>query len=97
LEDRRLAAVPETSGQSQAPLASLQSHEPNLPSRAKKRLPARVRQALAAPPVAYRHWSMNFMEDSLHCGRKLRTLNLSPTTNQPKSTTIHHAPDLQKL
>ncbi len=48
----------------------------NLPRRAKKRLPSRVKQPLAAPPVADRQWSMDFMEDSLYCGRKFRTLNL---------------------
>jgi putative transposase len=48
----------------------------NLPRRTKKRLPARVKQPLAAPPVADRQWSMDFMEDSLYCGRKFRTLNL---------------------
>lgn len=48
----------------------------NLPRRTKKRLPARVKEPLAAPPVADRQWSMDFMEDRLYCGRKFRTLNL---------------------
>ena len=48
----------------------------NLPRRAKKRLPARVKQPLAAPPVPDLQWSMDFMEDTLYCGRKFRTLNL---------------------
>lgn len=48
----------------------------NLPRRAKKRLPARVKHPLNAPPVADRQWSMDFMEDSLYDGRRFRTLNL---------------------
>lgn len=48
----------------------------NLPRRARKRIPARVKEPLAAPPVADRQWSMDFMEDSLYCGRRFRTLNL---------------------
>jgi putative transposase len=49
----------------------------NIPRRrAKKRLPTRDKQPLAAPPVANKQWSMDFMEDSLYCGRRFRTLNL---------------------
>lgn len=48
----------------------------NLPRRRKKRLPARVKQPLLAPAIADHQWSMDFMEDSLYCGRKFRTLNL---------------------
>lgn len=44
--------------------------------RAKKRVPARIRQPLAAPPQVDHQWSMDFMEDSLYCGRRFRALNL---------------------
>lgn len=46
------------------------------PRRTKKRVPARVRQPLAAPAQADLQWSMDFMQDSLYCGRCFRTLNL---------------------
>ncbi len=48
----------------------------NLKRRTKKRVPARVRQPLAAPAQVDRQWSMDFMQDSLYCGRSFRTLNL---------------------
>ncbi len=44
--------------------------------RAKKRVPARVKQPLAAPAQVDHQWSMDFMQDSLYCGRSFRTLNL---------------------
>lgn len=48
----------------------------NLKRRTKKRVPARVRQALDAPAQVDCQWSMDFMQDSLYCGRNFRTLNL---------------------
>lgn len=48
----------------------------NIKRRTKKRLPARVRQPLDAPAQVDRQWSMDFMQDSLYCGRSFRTLNL---------------------
>src|SRR5690606_18739392 len=48
----------------------------NLPRRTKKRLPARVRQPLDAPAEASRQWSMDFMSDTLFCGKRFRTLNV---------------------
>ncbi|MBT8037802.1 MAG: transposase [Verrucomicrobiae bacterium] len=45
-------------------------------SRTKKRVPARVKQPLAAPAQVDHQWSMDFMQDSLYCGRGFRTLNL---------------------
>ncbi|MEO6752921.1 MAG: IS3 family transposase [Chthoniobacteraceae bacterium] len=48
----------------------------NLPRRAKRRLPARVRQPLEAVPQADRSWSMDFMHDTLWCGKRFRTLNI---------------------
>ena len=48
----------------------------NLPRRAKRRLPARTRQPLEAPPEADRMWSMDFMHDTLYHGKRFRTLNV---------------------
>ena len=46
----------------------------NLPRRAKRRLPARVQQPMAARANA--EWSMDFMADTLYQGRRFRTLNI---------------------
>ena len=48
----------------------------NLPRRAKRRLPARVREPLNAPPQADLQWSMDFMHDTLYHGKRFRTLNV---------------------
>jgi len=48
----------------------------NLPRRAKRRLPARTRQPLDAPPQPDRLWSMDFMHDTLWHGKRFRTLNV---------------------
>jgi putative transposase len=48
----------------------------NLKRRTKKRVPARVKHPLAAPAQVDLQWSMDFMQDSLYCGRSFRTLNL---------------------
>lgn len=48
----------------------------NLPRRTKKRLPARVKEPLDAPPEADRMWSMDFMHDTLFHGKRFRTLNI---------------------
>lgn len=41
----------------------------------KKRLPSRFPKLLVIPEKANLSWSMDFMSDSLECGRALRTLN----------------------
>ena len=41
----------------------------------KKRLPSRNPKALAVPANANHCWSMDFMSDSLFCGRRFRTFN----------------------
>jgi putative transposase len=48
----------------------------NQKRRTKKRVPARVRQPLAAPAQIDQQWSMDFMQDTLYCGRTFRTLNI---------------------
>ncbi len=47
-----------------------------LPRRAKRRLPSRERQPLEVPPVPDQMWSMDFMHDTLWCGKRFRTLNI---------------------
>lgn len=42
----------------------------------KRRLPSRIKQPLQQPQLINQSWSMDFMSDSLVCGRKLRTLNV---------------------
>ncbi len=48
----------------------------NLPRRAKRRLPSRERQPLEVPPVPDQMCSMDFMHDTLWCGKRFRTLNI---------------------
>ena len=43
--------------------------------RGKKRLPSRNPEPLAVPAQANHCWSMDFMSDSLFCGRRFRTFN----------------------
>lgn len=48
----------------------------NLPRRAKKRLPVRIKQPLDVPSTPGRLWSMDFMHDTLYHGKRFRTLNV---------------------
>ena len=48
----------------------------NLPRKAKRRIPTRARQPLEVCSEADVMWSMDFMHDSLCCGRSFRTLNI---------------------
>jgi len=54
----------------------------NLRKRAKKRLPARVKDPLVLPIGPNITWSMDFMQDSLIDGRKFRTLNVIDDFNR---------------
>jgi len=54
----------------------------NLRRRTKRRLPARLRQPLAAPAVLNGTWALDFMTDSLYGGRKFRTLNVLDEGNR---------------
>jgi len=48
----------------------------NIRRRRKKRLPARIKQALYQPDAINMVWSVDFMNDSLWDGRKYRLLNI---------------------
>ena len=54
----------------------------NLPRRAKRRLPERLRQPLAAPKQLNNTWALDFMSDALYGGRKFRTLNVIDEGNR---------------
>lgn len=54
----------------------------NIRRRHKKRLPARVKQALFVPNTINQVWSVDFMSDSLWDGRKFRLLNIVDDYNR---------------
>jgi len=54
----------------------------NIRRRAKKRLPARVKQALFQPSHSNQVWSLDFMSDSLWDGRRYRLLNVIDDYNR---------------
>ena len=49
----------------------------NLRRKGKKRLPSRNPEPLTVPADMNQCWSIDFMSDSLFCGRRFRTFNLS--------------------
>ena len=54
----------------------------NIRRRAKKRLPARVKQALFQPEKINQVWSIDFMSDSLWDGKRYRLLNIIDDYNR---------------
>jgi len=54
----------------------------NIRRRSKKRLPARVKQALYQPEVMNEVWSIDFMSDTLWDGRRYRLLNIVDDYNR---------------
>lgn len=54
----------------------------NIRRRHKKRLPARIKQALFQPEAMNQVWSIDYMSDSLWDGRKFRLLNVMDDYNR---------------
>ncbi|GJG89820.1 transposase [Gemmatimonadetes bacterium T265] len=54
----------------------------NRPRRAKRRVPTRDVQPLAAPAALNRTWAVDFMSDTLYDGRRFRTLNVLDEGNR---------------
>jgi putative transposase len=50
--------------------------------RGKKRIPSRFPEPLAVPANMNQSWSMDFMSDSLFCGRRFRTFNVVDDFNR---------------
>lgn len=48
----------------------------NQPRRTKRVLPKRVPKPLEVLPVANHQWALDFMHDTLYCGKTFRTLNI---------------------
>lgn len=48
----------------------------NLKRRVKRVLPERVAQPLGVVAQANHQWALDFMHDSLYCGKRFRTLNI---------------------
>jgi len=54
----------------------------NLPRRTTRRVPQRVRQPLAAPPVLNQTWAMDFMTETLYDARRVRLLTVLDEGNR---------------
>ena len=54
----------------------------NLPRRTKRRVPQRERQPLWVEPRMNAVWAIDFMRDTLYCGRVFRTLNVLDEANR---------------
>jgi len=54
----------------------------NIKRKAKKRLPARVKEPLKQPSAINKVWSMDFMSDALMNGRRFRVLNVVDDFNR---------------
>ena len=54
----------------------------NLPRRAKRRVPTRLRRPLVAPTALNGIWALDFMQDALYGGRRFRTLNVLDEANR---------------
>lgn len=54
----------------------------NLRNKRKKRLPARVKEPLLRPIYPNVCWSLDFMHDTLACGKVVRTLNIMDDFNR---------------
>jgi putative transposase len=71
----------------------------NLPRRAKRRIPKRLRQPLEAPAVLNGTWALDFMVDALYGGRAFRILNVIDEGNREALATeiAHSIPSLRVI
>lgn len=53
----------------------------NLPRRTKKHLPKIMKEPLIAPQEPNAMWALDFMYDTLYCGRSFMTLNVIDESN----------------
>ena len=54
----------------------------NLPRRTTRRVPRRIRQPLAAPPVLNQTWALDFMTETLYDNRRVRLLTILDEGNR---------------
>lgn len=54
----------------------------NLPRRTVRRVPKRLRQPLAAPPVLNQTWALDFVSDTFYDGRRIRALTILDEGNR---------------
>ena len=54
----------------------------NLPTKAKRRLPTRLRQSMIVVPQINAVWAIDFMHDALYGGRAIRTFNVIDEANR---------------
>lgn len=54
----------------------------NLPRRTTRRVPRRIRQPLAAPPVLNQTWALDFMTETLYDNRRVRLLTVLDEGNR---------------
>lgn len=62
----------------------------NMPRRCRKRLPDRPRQPLELVNAPNCCWALDFMHDTLYCGRRFRTLNVIDEANEMPSHRNRH-------
>ncbi len=81
-QDDGLSEKPGSGLEPQAHPQSVPSDGTALNAKTKKRLPARVAQALVVPGQANRTWSLDFVSAALSNGRAFRTLNVIDDCNR---------------
>ena len=63
-------------------MADLQANGAELAQTHQKRLPKIIKEPLIAPQEPNTMWALDFMFDTLYCGRSFRTLNVIDESNR---------------